>query len=103
MLYSRGAVIAAILAGIVSGIGSTALLALINASLRAQGLSGPALAWAFLGFCLVVPVSRVASELLLAQLGQGTVLDLRVRLSRRILGVPQRTLGSWGHTGCSPC
>jgi putative ATP-binding cassette transporter len=96
MRYSRGAVIAAILAGIVSGIGSTALLALINTSLTASGLSRPTLAWMFLGFCLVVPVSRVVSELLLAQLGQGTILDLRVRLSRRILGIPQRKLEELG-------
>jgi putative ATP-binding cassette transporter len=94
--YSRGAVIAAIFAGVVSGVGSTALLALINATLTGQGLSRPSLGWMFLGFCLVVPVSRIVSELLLAQLGQGTVLDLRVRLSRRILGVPQRQLEEMG-------
>ncbi len=95
MRYSRGAVLVAIFAGAVSGIGNTALLALINVALTSR-VSGPVLAWTFLGFCLLVPASRIVSELLLARLGQGTVLDLRVRLSRRILDVSQRKLEELG-------
>jgi putative ATP-binding cassette transporter len=88
--------IAAIVAGMLSGASNTALLALINASLTRNGLSRPTLAWMFLGFCVLVPVSRLVSELLLVHLGQGTILDLRVRLSRRILGIPLRSLEELG-------
>jgi putative ATP-binding cassette transporter len=97
MNSSRKTVLVAILAGIVSGVCNTAMLALINVTLTPRPrLAGPALAWMFLGFCLVAPVSRIVSELLLARLGQGTVLDLRVRLSRRILDLPQRKLEELG-------
>jgi putative ATP-binding cassette transporter len=94
--YSRLVTIAAIVAGLLSGASSTMLLALINASLTLHGLSRSTLAWIFLGFCLLVPVSRLVSELLLVHLSQGTVLDLRVRLSRRILGVPLQSLEELG-------
>lgn len=94
--YSRPMTVAAIVAGILSGVSSTVLLALINASLTSHGLSRSTLAWMFLGFCLLVPVSRFVSELLLVHLGQGTVLDLRVRLSRRILGIPLQSLERLG-------
>jgi putative ATP-binding cassette transporter len=94
--YSRGVVIAAIAAGMVSGAANTALLALINSSLARHGLSPASVVWMFAGFCMLVPVSRIASELLLIHLGQDTVLDLRVRLSRRILAVPLRQLEELG-------
>jgi len=96
MRYSRGIVVTAILAGVVSGASNTALLALINASLTKRGLAPQTIVWMFVGFCLLVPVSRIVSELLLIHLGQGTVLDLRVRLSRRILGVSLQRLQELG-------
>lgn len=85
----------AILAGLVSGVASTALLALVNVRL-AEGRATPTLLWSFLGLCLLVPAGRIAAELFLAHLGQGTVLRLRMDLSRRLLAVPLRRLEELG-------
>jgi putative ATP-binding cassette transporter len=85
--YSRGIVLLAIFAGIISGISNTGLLALINASLHGTA-SVEWLFWSFLALCAVVPLSRVTSELLLVYLGQKAIYDLRMQMSRQILSVP---------------
>lgn len=93
--YSKSLVLLAILAGIVSGAASTGLLALINAALTQSGSRADLLAL-FVALCVVVPLSRAASELLLAHLGQRTILELRMQLSRSILAVPLRRLEEIG-------
>jgi putative ATP-binding cassette transporter len=94
--YSRRTAILAILAGIISGASTTAMLAVINAALRGDGLSTRKLIWAFLGFCLLLPLARFASESLLIRLGQGALLELRMRLCRQILATPLRHLEEFG-------
>ena len=42
----------------------------------------------FVGLCLVLPVSRYLSELLLNRLGQGALYTLRIDLCRQILAAP---------------
>ena len=91
--YSWRIVLAAILAGVVSGASSTVLLAVVNNSLAEPR---PALWWSFLGLALLVPFSRIVSELLLIRLGQVTILDLRIRLSRQIVSLPLRKLEELG-------
>jgi putative ATP-binding cassette transporter len=85
----------AVLMGLQSGVSSTALLAVISTVL-AQGRSTQALLWSFLGLCLLVPATRIASELFLIYLGQETILRLRMDLSRRVLAVPLRRLEELG-------
>ncbi|HSF42713.1 MAG TPA: cyclic peptide export ABC transporter [Thermoanaerobaculia bacterium] len=85
----------AILMGLLSGVGSIALLALISTVL-AQGRSSQTLLWSFLGLCLLVPASRIASELFLIHVGQMTIFRLRMDLSRRVLAVPLRRLEELG-------
>ncbi len=94
--YSRRTAILAILAGIISGASSTGMLALINASLRRSGPSAGKLALAFVALCLLLPLARFISELLLIHLGQGALLELRMRLSRQILTTPLRRLEEFG-------
>lgn len=94
--HSRGTLVLAILAGIISGVGNTVLLALINSVLGHGGRSSLAPLAGFFGLCLFVPVSRIASELLLIRLGQNTVLELQMRLSRQVLSVPLRLLEKIG-------
>lgn len=94
--YSRSMVLVAVFAGIVSGASSTGLLALINRALKESGHSTATLAWAFVALCAVVTVTRIISEVLLARLGQGALLDMRKRLSRQILAVPLRRLEDLG-------
>ncbi len=85
-----------ILGGAVSGISSIGLLALITAALNdLDGISGVHVA-AFVVLCLLVPVGRVGSEVLLNSLGQTTIYELRMRLSHQILGAPLRELEKVG-------
>ena len=95
MQHSRRFLLLAVLAGVVSGAANTGLLAIINATLARQGPTGR-LALYFVGLCLLVPAARIAAELLLAHLGQGALFELRMALSRQILGVPLRRLEELG-------
>lgn len=83
-------------AGVVSGAASAGLLVLIsrgvsNAENLTVGLIG-----AFLGLCLVLPLARFISQVLLVHLTQVTMLDLRMELSRQILASPLRRLEALG-------
>jgi len=93
--HSRPILALAILAGLVSGAATTGLLALINASLSGT-LQRATLLASFVLLCLLVPSARIASELLLARLGQDTVHNLRLQLSGRVLDVPLRRLEQLG-------
>jgi putative ATP-binding cassette transporter len=93
--YSRRTAILAILAGIISGASSTGMLAVINASLRRNGPRGT-LIWVFIALCLLLPLARFTSEWLLIRLGQGALLELRMRLCRQILATPLRRLEEFG-------
>jgi putative ATP-binding cassette transporter len=94
--HSRRVVVLAVIAGTISGLANTGLLALINSSLARGGARQPMLLWEFIGLCALVPLTRVASELLLTHLGQTTVYELRMQMCRRILAVPLRHLESLG-------
>ena len=94
--YSRRATILAIIAGIISGATSTGMLAVINASLRRNGPSTGTLIWIFVALCLLLPLARFTSEWLLIRLGQGSLLELRMRLCRQILATPLRRLEEFG-------
>lgn len=94
--YSKRTVILAIIAGVVSGASNTGLLALMNRALHGDAASRGTLLWAFIGLCALVPLARIASELLLLHLGQESIYDLRMKMSRRILAVPLRHLESLG-------
>lgn len=98
MLLGRARKVAvfALLAGVISGASNTALLAVINASMREGGISQSKLAWLFCIFCLILPASRYTSEMLLNRIGQGTLFDLRMHLISEILRVPLRHLEQLG-------
>jgi putative ATP-binding cassette transporter len=93
--YSRGVLALAVIAGIVAGASSMGLLAVIGARLRGNP-SGRNLLLSFLVLCIVYPLMRAASEMLLALLAQKAVLDLRLRLSRQIMAAPLRHLEKIG-------
>lgn len=94
--YSRRTAVLAILAGVISGASSTGMLALINASLRDSGPSRTTLMRAFIALCVMLPLARFFSESLLIRLGQGALLELRMRLCRQILATPLRHLEELG-------
>lgn len=92
---SRGIVILAVIAGVISGASNTGLLAVITAALGGY-YSRTTLIWSFVGLCIIAPLSRIGSEILLVQLGQKAIFDLRMKLSRQILGVSLRQLEELG-------
>jgi putative pyoverdin transport system ATP-binding/permease protein len=85
-----------IIAGITSGVCNTLIIALIGAGLSQAAASPLTMARAFVGLCLLLAVTRFASQALLARLAQGTILDIRMRLARRVLSAPLRQMEEIG-------
>jgi putative ATP-binding cassette transporter len=94
--HSRSIVVLVIVTGVIGGICNTALLAIINATLTSSSVSKTALAWSFAVVCILLPVTRFASEVLLARLSAGAAYDLRMYLGKRILSTPLRRLEELG-------
>ncbi len=95
--HSPTAVILALVAGIASGACNTGILALINSGLvRQSSTPTQVLVWRFVGLCLVLAVSRLVAEVVLARLGQRALYDLRMGLSGQILRAPLRQLETTG-------
>ncbi|HEV2863960.1 MAG TPA: cyclic peptide export ABC transporter [Pyrinomonadaceae bacterium] len=94
--YSRPTLVFILAAGVVSGVGSTALIAIINKVLSDGGQATPGTVWAFIGLCACVPVARFASQTLLEGLTSKATLRLRLQLCRRILSSPLRLLEELG-------
>jgi putative ATP-binding cassette transporter len=93
---ARGTVALAIAAGAIGGLGSAALIALVQESLLRPESAGPALIGAFAGICLVVLLAKIVSQALLIQLSQRAVYDLYLHLSRKILAAPLLGLEEFG-------
>jgi putative pyoverdin transport system ATP-binding/permease protein len=96
MRHSRGPVIFAIAAGIVSGLANAALIALIHRAINQGQSPTPSLVWSFVALCILLPVSRFAAQGLLTYLSQKAIFDLRTHLSQRILAAPLRHLEGIG-------
>ncbi|MCB1055194.1 MAG: cyclic peptide export ABC transporter [Acidobacteria bacterium] len=96
--YSRrGIFVAVIVSGVVSGLLSTSLLFLINEYLYGdQILTGTKLVIAFCVLLPMVMVARYVASYTLIELGQRATFELRVDLTRRILGAPLRRLEDQG-------
>lgn len=93
--HSKKNLLMSVGAGIFSGLCNAALLAVINSSLRANRGDGKR-AWLFGGLCLLLPLARFISELLLTRLGQEAMYELRMQLCRQILAVPLSHLEQLG-------
>ena len=95
--HSRATVIAAILAGVVSGLSQTGLLALIANALGGShdSLTSSSL-WAFVALGVVMLLSRTASGVLLTRLSQNAIYHLRMDFSRQIMNAALRHLEEMG-------
>lgn len=88
-------VIGVLLSGIISGLSSAALVALINSTLS-NTLAVKQLPWLFAGLAAMVLGSGFLSHYLLSKLSTQTVRDLRVQISRLILAAPYPYLKKLG-------
>src|SRR4051812_6259672 len=84
----------AVALGMAGGLASAGLIALIQHALAGQ-TAAPIIA-AFAGLCVVVLISKIASQALMIRLGHQAVHDLYLHLSRRVLAVPLRALEEFG-------
>jgi putative ATP-binding cassette transporter len=88
-------IVGVLFAGIISGLSSAALVALINATLS-NTLDTRILPWLFGGLAIAVLSSGFLSHYLLNRLSAKTVYDLRVQISRLILVAPYPYLQKLG-------
>jgi putative ATP-binding cassette transporter len=89
--YSPGLITLTTVIGILGGIASAMLMAVINGHLR----GAPALkndAWKFGALCLLVLASNLVARVAIAGLSQWSIFDLRLQLSRKWLTSPLRDL-----------
>lgn len=93
---SKTNVIFAIMAGIISGACSTAVIAMINYILNLDNSRTYQTILAFVGLCLMTLLSSLLSGYLLIRLAQGSIIQLRLDLSKRILSTPLRKLEEQG-------
>lgn len=94
--HSRRLVALSVVAGVVTGLSSTALIALINTALTNTEIPRRDLIIAYVTLCAVIPLARLASAVLLINLSQRVTYDLRMQLSARILAAPLRHLEEIG-------
>lgn len=85
----------AIIAGILSGVSTAALLADMNAGINSL-TPGKLLILSFAGLCLLRLLSNIVAQVLLIRLSQKSILRLRLLLCRRILDSPLYHLEQMG-------
>ncbi len=90
-----------VITGLLSGMATTGLIALINGALTGSGglsrvLGGQRAIYAFVGLCLGLPILRFASTALLVNLTQKTLYRMRLAWCRHVLAVPIRQLERLG-------
>ena len=85
-----------ILTGFISGGSNAVLLAMISHLLGSVAPTSIQFIVIFFAICIILPLTRFASEALLINLSSIATLELRMRLSRQILSAPLRRLEELG-------
>jgi putative pyoverdin transport system ATP-binding/permease protein len=91
---SRWGLAIAIITGLISGIGSAALIAIINTAVNSGNPTN--WLWSFLGISAIALFTGIVSQFVLINLAQNSVYELRLNLSRRILAAPFQQLEELG-------
>ncbi|MDP9122380.1 MAG: cyclic peptide export ABC transporter, partial [Acidobacteriota bacterium] len=94
--FSRLAMVGVAVGGVIGGLANTGMIALINNMIDRGGKPTAQLVWTFAGLCLILPVVRFLSQVLLIDLSQNSLLTLRVQLTRSVLAAPLRQLETIG-------
>ena len=93
---SRLLVALSVVSGIITGLGSAALIAVIHNVLSNDASSREALILTYVGLCLLILFARYMSSVVLIRFSQRVTTDLRIQMSRRILAAPLRQLEEIG-------
>jgi putative ATP-binding cassette transporter len=94
--HSRSLVAIIILAGLISGVSNTFLIATINSSLNNTAAPTSTLILTFGVLCLALASMRFVSGAVLVHLMKKVMVSLRLRLCRKILNAPLRRLEQLG-------
>lgn len=94
--YSKLLVMIILVAGMISGLSNTVLIATINSTLNRTEGPTSAQALAFGGLCLVLAFMRFVSGAVLVVLMKNVMVTLRMQLCRKILTAPLRSLEQLG-------
>ena len=95
--HSRVLVGSIIVAGVISGLSNTLLIATINSALNNTATSPSTLVLTFGALCLALAFLRFVSAALLVHLMKKVMTSLRLRLCRKILSAPLRLLEQHGN------
>jgi putative ATP-binding cassette transporter len=93
---SKATFILAVIAGVISGISTAALVAVIHIALSAVQPTARSIIIGFVVLCGALALSRVISQFTLIKIGQKAVRDVRLNLSRQMLSTPLRKLEEIG-------
>ncbi len=94
--YSRSLVAIIIVAGLISGLSNTLLIATINSTLNNTAVPTSRLVLTFSALCLALASLRFVSGAVLVHLMKKVMASLRLRLCRKILNAPLRLLEQYG-------
>lgn len=94
--YSPGYMLFSILVGVLGGVSSAALMAVVNSKLSGLPSSRWTSVWSFTALVLMVLITSYVSRVLMAHLSQWSIFDLRLRLARKVVDVPLRDLEEAG-------
>ena len=94
--HSRTLVTIIILAGVISGVSNTLLIATINSTLNDTAVSRSTLVLTFVALCLSLAFLRFVSGAVLVHLMKRIMVSLRLGLCRKILNAPLRVLEQQG-------
>jgi len=81
--------------GIISGLGSTALIVVINTALSGNAPKRT-LVWQFAALCVIIPITGFVSQYALFRLTSQSARDLRLQMFRQIMAAPYRHLEELG-------
>ena len=94
--HSKSTALLAVLAGVLSGLSSAGLIALVHNALGHSPFSPGTLILLYVLACLLLLVTRVGSQVVLLRLSQDTIFTIRLQLCANILSAPLRRLEEIG-------
>ena len=89
---ARTMMVLMVLTGLLAGLSSVGLLAVINKLINGAGATSQVFAVAFIGLAVLKVVSNYLSQLLLVKFAQETILNLGMELCWKVVRAPYRTL-----------
>ena len=94
--YSRLIILSTTIGGLVGGVCSLGLLAILNRGLSRPGSASKLIIWEYVALCAFTPAVKMASQIPMMRLSRRANVQLRMQLCRQILAAPLRHLEQVG-------